>query len=620
MKTKHLIIVSLLLAIITMGVVSASENVTADDGLATSDITEDPIEEASADESTLGEENYVGGFEIGYSDSVPVNYEYGVIYISNSDAEGNITVSVDNKIAYDEEFTGYVDIYIDDLNITSPKEYDLLVNFVPVTGNALTLANYKLLVTEEEADIGIDASMGSFVDVSYTYEFENEIASVELTDYELNGNLTLYIDGKLYYNKTVGEVDIGLSDLTEIPPIGKYLVELKYYDGKNLTLIKSRLIKFGYYMSISDLEHGPHELEIGSDVVLDLSLPYDATGSLYVILNDKEYKAVYKNGDGNVTVSTENLDLGKVYSISMVLRNDPKYPEDMKTYQLTTIPNLVFPDYMSVGETDFVAIALPSKYAGTLCFYNAKFDEDEGEYVAYGSLIANVTLVNGKATVKFSESEEGSFNYIVEYKNGNYSYFDYFDVDVVKNNNGISATVEPTTISAGGSVTLKLTGPKDLNEYFDVYVDGVRQDKPLNFFNIGVVSQSIKFTTPGEHSIKVLSDGIYSNTFYVTVKEAPAPAKKADTVKLTLKKVKVKKSAKKLVLQATLKINGKAVKGKVIKFKFNKKTYKAKTNKKGVAKVTVKKSVLKKLKVGKKVKIQATYGKTTKKLTVKVKK
>ena len=97
-----------------------------------------------------------------------------------------------------------------------------------------------------------------------------------------------------------------------------------------------------------------------------------------------------------------------------------------------------------------------------------------------------------------------------------------------------------------------------------------------------------------------------------------APAK--ENVKLTLKKVTVKKSAKKLVLQATLKINGKAVKGKTIKFKFNGKTYKAKTNKKGVAKVTIKKAVLKKLKVGKKVKIQATYNKTTKKLTVKIKK
>ena len=46
----------------------------------------------------------------------------------------------------------------------------------------------------------------------------------------------------------------------------------------------------------------------------------------------------------------------------------------------------------------------------------------------------------------------------------------------------------------------------------------------------------------------------------------------------------------------------------------------AKTNKKGVAKFTIKSKVLKKLKVGKKVKYQATYGKVTKKYTIKVKK
>ena len=90
---------------------------------------------------------------------------------------------------------------------------------------------------------------------------------------------------------------------------------------------------------------------------------------------------------------------------------------------------------------------------------------------------------------------------------------------------------------------------------------------------------------------------------------------------VTLKSVTVKKSAKKLVLQATLgKVKGKYLKGKTVTFKFNGKKYKAKTNKKGVAKVTIKSSVLKKLKVGKKVTYQATYLKDTVKKTVKVKK
>ena len=90
--------------------------------------------------------------------------------------------------------------------------------------------------------------------------------------------------------------------------------------------------------------------------------------------------------------------------------------------------------------------------------------------------------------------------------------------------------------------------------------------------------------------------------------------------KITLKTAKVKKSAKKLVLQATLKKGTSPLKGKQVTFKFNGKTYKAKTNSKGVAKVTVKKSVLKKLKVGKKVKYQASYSSFVAKKTAKVKK
>jgi len=73
-------------------------------------------------------------------------------------------------------------------------------------------------------------------------------------------------------------------------------------------------------------------------------------------------------------------------------------------------------------------------------------------------------------------------------------------------------------------------------------------------------------------------------------------------------------------LKATLKQGKKALKYKKVTFKFNGKKYKAKTNKKGVAKVTIKKSVLKKLKVGKTVKYQATYLKDTVKKSSVVKK
>jgi len=122
----------------------------------------------------------------------------------------------------------------------------------------------------------------------------------------------------------------------------------------------------------------------------------------------------------------------------------------------------------------------------------------------------------------------------------------------------------------------------------------------------GAVKYKIPTLTPGKYTIS-LWDGNY------------CWAKTTLTVKhlVTLKTVKVKKSAKKLVLQATLK-NSKALKGKTVTFKFNGKTYKAKTNSKGIAKVTIKKSVLKKLKAGKKVTYQATYLKDTIKKTAKI--
>ena len=88
--------------------------------------------------------------------------------------------------------------------------------------------------------------------------------------------------------------------------------------------------------------------------------------------------------------------------------------------------------------------------------------------------------------------------------------------------------------------------------------------------------------------------------------------------KLTLNTVKVKKSASKLTLTATLKKGSSPLVNKYVTFKFNGKVYKAKTNSKGVAKVNIKSNVLKKLKVGKKVTYQASYGSFSVKKTTKV--
>lgn len=88
---------------------------------------------------------------------------------------------------------------------------------------------------------------------------------------------------------------------------------------------------------------------------------------------------------------------------------------------------------------------------------------------------------------------------------------------------------------------------------------------------------------------------------------------------LKTKKYNVKKSAKKLIIKATLKNGKKAVKNKKIILKLNGKKFTAKTNKNGIAKFTIKKKFIKKLKKGKKYTMKVTYLKNTIKTTLKVK-
>lgn len=245
------------------------------------------------------------------------------------------------------------------------------------------------------------------------------------------------------------------------------------------------------------------------------------------------------------------------------------------------------------------------------CIFTVEFPKDaEGtlELFVNGNFVDVVKIVNGIAKIDLSKYKGVNVISFVYSGDANYPSFEK------------EASFITTIISANNVNVVYLSGKSYSITVYEF--EGIIADQ---YTQIVIKSNNKAFKT-----IKTNSKGVASfkitqvpGTYKLSITSLNRTVTKTLTVKhlVALKSVSVKRSAKKLILQASLaKVNGKYLKNKKITFKFNGKKYSAKTNKKGVAKLTIKSKVLKKLKVGKKITYQATYSKDTIKKTVKVKK
>ena len=259
----------------------------------------------------------------------------------------------------------------------------------------------------------------------------------------------------------------------------------------------------------------------------------------------------------------------------------------------------IVPEEIISDDDGIVTLKFPKDAEGTV------------EVFINGTSVAVVNIVKGIANIDLSRYKG---NYILTFGysgDNNYPAF-------IKNSNVTINVITTVIIAKNAKVTYsagsyyKITVYKSKGVIAKIASVVIKSNnklfKTLTTNNNGIANFKVT-QVPGTYKLKITSLG-KTVTKTLTVKHI-----------VTLKTATVKKSAKKLILQATLaKVNKKYLKKKTVTFKFNGKKYKAKTNAKGVAKVTIKKSVLKKLKVGKKVTYQATYLKDTVKKTVKVKK
>ena len=387
-------------------------------------------------------------------------------------------------------------------------------------------------------------------------------------------------------------------------------------DDGNATIIKK----------YSGLTATASDINVGEVAKILISIDKDVTGAVTV-----DGKAVtVSNGAASCDIS--GLKAGD-YSVRVRFAGDDFFNDDEITVSFKVIevetpanntnastsgnatkpaPEIVIPPLDKSSSDGSVTVTLPADATGKVIL------SINGKNYSY-------SVENGVANVVIPNLGDGYYSYTITYS-GDSKYASFTNEGSLKIDKTPVNPIENTTENVTDN-TLITASPANVTynagSYYKITVygadgklaDGVSVVVMVNgkaFKTLQSVNGIAKFKVtqiPGKYALTITALG-KTITKDLTVNHL-----------LKLKKVTVKKSAKKLVLTATLgKVNNKCLKNKKITFKFNGKKYTAKTDKKGVAKVTIKSSVLKKLKVGKKVTYQATYLKDTVKYNVKIKK
>ena len=485
--------------------------------------------------------------------------------------------------------------------------YSIIDGKIDINTTALAKGTYTINVTAGETEMYLSNSTASVfsivtnpVDPNLTVNVDDiyvgETAIVHITiNNEIDSGVVLNVGGENHtVTLTNGVGNVSLSDLEN----GTYEVKAMFNGSDYFTPSeKSTTLKVSKRLNPISITVDT-EYKIGDNFnILVLNVT-----SANVTINNNVYSVV----DGKVVVNTTELAEG-TYTVKASVSESVQYLANLTTatFKISKYDAglEVHASNINLGEIENISISINENVTGMVVY-------------SFNGANSTVEIINGKANISLEDLKSGSYQILVSFLGDD--KYEATHKTVSFNVIAPAPTYNPKII-AGNLNTAYTSG-----EAFKVQVYGsdgnVAVGTLVQFKVNGVAVGNALTDSKGYASFKTTQvPGTYTIT--ATALGKSSSSKLTVSGILSLKSVTVKKSAKKLVLQATLKkVNGKYLKSKKITFKFNGKKYSAKTNSKGIAKVTVKKSVLKKLKVGKKINYQATYLKETTLKVVKVKK
>ena len=340
----------------------------------------------------------------------------------------------------------------------------------------------------------------------------------------------------------------------------------------------------------------------GESSVVDVALPGDAAGTVFVLVDGKEVSsAPVTNGSAKVTIP--ELTAGN-HTVEVKYSGDAKYASITKTSSVNVSKVDVPANSTSIKITLDVGSKSPK--------FNITLPNDAKGYVviSINGIDYFASVENGTAIVNVPSLAYGSYNV-----NVTYSGDDKYN-SLIKNT---TAKIPKPKLTAKN---IKIGYTNAYKYKVRVTIDGKAVVKQYVTFKFNKKTYKRLTNSKGYATLKLPKVKPKKTKYTITMSYKDIKLSKKIKVNsiIVAKNLKVKKSAKYLKIKVKLKTVAKKVqKGKKITLKFNGKKYKTKTNKKAVATFKIKNNVLKKLKVGKKYIYKVTYGKdvVNKKITVK---
>ena len=579
----------MLLIILTVGTASASQDLNdtvssdSQDLISQDDVNLISNDGDGDDDDNESDEGYDEVF-IDIPELVEIGSEDVVEIQLPDDAKGRIDLRIDGVLHNTTQVDGEEDNLVTlSLDFLSCEQHLVNVTFISSTSKYGTVSNQTTVNVTYNITINI-------VEDPYIFGKETNMVYVSAPkDILLKVNVT--IDNRKYQliklSETVAYIDISSFEG------GSYLITASY-EGDDLY---SKYSTNETINVVSAIDAPEEALEYGSEAYVVLKLPGNANGNLTLYLNGEFVnKSSYSNGEARIKFPTSKVG---IFNFTVLYDGDDIEIEPIIERFIEIYPKVNVPSQMTVGENKYITFSINSDAKGTFLV------EADWEQLASVSPTQKVSLAN---------LDDGEIDIGVTYFGEN-EYVHYYDAyNLIVNSLPVRFEgVKPINMLYydGTSYSIKIYGSNGKALEEDEYVEFIIGNHYYEGYtnSKGIVNFRIPYSvTPGKYTVRI---GYDESIIPTTLVVKPI---------FTLKKVNVKKSAKKLVLKATFKkANNKFLNGKPVVFKFNGKKYTAKISK-GVAKVTIKQAVLKKLKVGKKITYQASYFKSTVKQSVKVKK